>query len=152
MPQSLDCIYLHLVFSTLNREPWFTGVHLSEMHAYLSGVSRELGAPTLRVGGVADHVHLLARFPRTITVAKWVEGLKSNSSKWFKKSSETQDHAGFAWQQGYGVFSVSPSHVDSLVNYIKGQAEHHKKETFQDEYRRLLRKYGMTVDERYMWG
>jgi REP element-mobilizing transposase RayT len=152
MPQSLDCIYLHLVFSTMDREPWFLREMLPELHAYLSVTSGKIGAPTLRVGGVSDHVHLLARFPRTVTVAKWVEGVKSNSSKWFKAQSATRDHAGFAWQKGYGVFSVSPGHVDAVVAYIVNQEEHHRNVTFQDEYRQLLKKYGMDVDERYVWG
>lgn len=151
MPQSVDTIYLHLVFSTKNREPWLVGDHLSAMHRYLATVSRDLNAPAVQVGGVADHVHLLTRFPRTLTVAEWVNKLKSNSSRWFKEQSATRDHAGFAWQKGYGVFSISVTHVDAAKAYIEHQEAHHKKITFQDEYRDLMNKHGIEFDERYVW-
>lgn len=151
MPQSIDTLYIHLVFSTKNREPWLRGALLPDTHAYLATVSRDLGAPAVQVGGVADHVHLLARFPRTLTIAEWVNKLKSNSSRWFKEQSETRDHAGFAWQKGYGVFSVSVTHVDAVREYIKTQEAHHRKVTFQEEYRGILKKHGVQFDERYVW-
>ena len=152
MPQSLAQLYIHLVFSTENRVSWFSPEIRGELHAYLSEVSNTLGAPSLRVGGVDDHVHVLARFPRTVTIAEWVGKLKANSSRWYKKRSATHDHGGFAWQQGYGCFSASPNHVEGLIKYIENQEQHHQNETYQDEYRRLLRKYAITYDERYVWG
>ena len=151
MSQSLASVYLHLVFSTKNREPWLKGQLAPSTHAYLASVSKDLDAPALQVGGVADHVHILAHFPRSLTISEWVNKLKSNSSRWVKDQSATKDHAGFAWQKGYGVFSVSVTHEAAVRKYIEGQAEHHKKVTFQDEYRRLLNKHGVEFDEKYVW-
>ena len=151
MPQSIDNVYLHLVFSTKNREPWLQGNLLPSMHAYLATVSQNLNAPAIQVGGIADHVHILARFPRTLAIADWVGKLKSNSSRWLKEQSVTRDHAGFAWQNGYGVFSISITHLDAAQAYIESQEAHHRKMTFQDEYRGLLKKHGIEIDERYVW-
>ena len=150
MPQSLAQIYLHIVFSTKDRRPLLQDSSLrDEMHNYLGGVCNNLGCPVLRVGGVADHVHLLCRFGRTITIADLIMELKCESSKWAKtKSPSLQD---FHWQKGYGVFSISPAHVESLRVYIATQEEHHRVATFQDEFRRLLTKFGLEWDERYVW-
>jgi putative transposase len=151
MSQSLCQLYVHLVFSTKNRYPFIPMDRVDILHAYLQTVSKNLEAPTLRVGGVADHVHLLARFPRTLTIAKWVEILKSHSSKWIKSEFASPKMSKFSWQSGYGAFSVSPSHVQKVVAYIQHQEAHHKTETFQEEYRRLLKKYEVIYDERYVW-
>lgn len=150
MPQSLAQIYLHVVFSTKQRRPFLQNATLrEEVHKYLGGVCRNLEAPSLIVGGGSDHVHLLCRFARTITVADFVRELKRDSSKWLKtKDRELTD---FHWQDGYGAFSISPSHVEALRGYIANQEAHHKKESFQDEFRRLLKKYSIEYDERYVW-
>jgi len=150
MPQSLAQIYLHIVFSTKDRHPFLRDPKIREAaHAYLGGICNNLDCPVLRVGGSEDHVHILCRFGRTITVADLVKELKRESSKWLKaKSPELSD---FFWQNGYGAFSVSPTHVEMLRKYIANQEEHHRNESFQDEYRRLLRKYGLEWDERYVW-
>ena len=102
-----------------------------------------------RVGGVADHVHLAIRLSRTLTTAKLVEELKTTSSKWIKTQSPTL--TAFAWQRGYGAFSVEPAGVDALLHYIDMQEEHHQAQAFQDEYRSLLAKYQIEYDERYVW-
>jgi REP element-mobilizing transposase RayT len=150
MPQSLAQIYLHIVFSTKERRPFLQGTSIrDEMHNYLGGICNNVGCPILRVGGVADHVHLLCRFGRTITVADLVQELKRESSKWAKtKSDSLRD---FHWQNGYGAFSISPGHVEPVRSYIANQEEHHRIVTFQDEFRRLLAKYGLECDERYVW-
>ena len=119
------------------------------MHAWLGGATRELGCPSMLVGGVEDHVHLLARHGRTISQADWVKELKRTSSIWIKERAPAE--ADFAWQSGYGVFSVSASKLDAVRDYISGQAEHHRKRSFQDEFRALLKKHGETWDERYVW-
>ena len=150
MPQSLDKIYLHLVFSTKNREAWLSPELRTDLHAYLGGVCNGRNIPPVRIGGVADHVHLLARFPRTVTVAAWVEEVKTTSSKWIKPRLGNNRNQ-FAWQRGYGVFSISPSHVDPLIHYIDNQEAHHRKETFQDEMRRFFKKYEVEFDEKYVW-
>jgi putative transposase len=147
MGQSLAQIYLHLVFSTKLRKPFLSSDNLqSELHAYLAGACRNLDSPSLQVGGVEDHVHILCQLSKTLSVADLVRELKRESSKWLKPRI-----ANFQWQQGYGAFSVSPSHVDALKDYIRNQQEHHRIETFQDELRRLFRKYGVEFDERYVW-
>jgi REP element-mobilizing transposase RayT len=150
MPQSLAQIYLHIVFSTKNRDPFLQNQTVRrDMHAYLAGICRNQGAPAVIIGGVADHVHLLCRFSRTLTVSDFLQQLKGDSSHWAK----TRDPAlaAFAWQNGYGAFSVSPGHLPALRQYIGNQEEHHKKVSFQDELRRILRKYGVEYDDRYLW-
>lgn len=118
------------------------------LHAYPATVGRNADCECYRVGGVADHVHL-AILNRTKTVAKLVEELKSYSSKWLKTQSDGLTE--FAWQRGYGAFSVGPAGLDALLQYIDGQAAHHQKYSFQDELRAFLKKYGMDGDEKYLW-
>lgn len=103
----------------------------------------------LRVGGIEDHIHILCRLGRSIPVSDLVRELKRESSKWLKAKSPGL--AEFHWQNGYGAFSVSPAHVNALIEYISNQENHHRRETFQEEYRRLLTKYGLEWDERYVW-
>jgi REP element-mobilizing transposase RayT len=150
MPQSLAQVYLHIVFSTKNREAFLEDdVLRKEMHKYLAGGCINLECPSLEIGGVEDHVHILCRLSRKISIADLVAELKRESSKWIKLRDPRQ--AKFHWQDGYGAFSISPSHVDIVKQYIVDQAEHHRREPFQDEFRRLLRKYKVEYDERYVW-
>ncbi len=150
MPQSLAKVYLHLVFSTKNRVPFLSDEKLrAETHAYLSGTCRNLDSPSLIIGGTADHVHVLCYLSRTRTISDLVRDLKRESSKWIKTKDPSL--ADFHWQEGYGVFSVSPSHLRRLRHYIANQEEHHRTESFQDEFRRLLKKYDVEYDERYVW-
>ncbi len=150
MPQSVAKVYLHVVFSTKNRAPFLTDRTLrQETHAYLAGACRKLGVPSLIVGGVEDHVHILGYMSRTITMADLVAEIKRESSKWIK--SKDGSLLDFHWQAGYGIFSLSPSHVEDLRRYIANQEEHHRQESFQDEFRRLLKKYDVEYDERYVW-
>ncbi|MCI5165689.1 MAG: IS200/IS605 family transposase [Candidatus Electrothrix sp. GM3_4] len=150
MPQSLAKIYLHLIFSTKDRMPFLVDKKVrEETHAYLFGACREFGVPPVIVGGVADHVHLACSMSRTLTVADLVRDIKRTSSNWLKHQSE--DTVNFHWQSGYGVFSVSPSHVDALKEYILRQEKHHRDFSFQDEFRHIAQKYGVEYDERYMW-
>jgi len=150
MPQSLVQIYVHLVFSTKSRQLFLTdAVTRDRLHAYLAGICKGAEAPALIVGGATDHVHILCRLAKTLSVADLVRDLKRDSSSWVK--TEFPQLGDFYWQLGYGAFSVSPSHVDALMTYIANQMEHHRTETFQDEFRRLCRKYGVKLDERYVW-
>ncbi|MFZ2237427.1 MAG: IS200/IS605 family transposase, partial [Dokdonella sp.] len=119
------------------------------LHAYLATVARNADCECLRVGGTADHVHLAIRLARTMTTAKLVEALKTSSSKWLK--AQSPHLATFAWQRGYGAFSVGPSDLGALRHYIDNQEEHHRKRTFQDEFRILLAGCGIEFDERYVW-
>lgn len=149
MPQSLSVVIVHIVFSTKDRFPFINPEIRSSLHAYLATVSRNAGCECYRVGGVADHVHLAVRLSRTITIADLVEALKTSTSKWMKTQSPDLDT--FAWQRGYGAFSVAPGDLDAVVTYIANQEEHHRTKTFQDEYRAFLVKYGVDFDERYVW-
>jgi putative transposase len=150
MPQSLSVVYIHLVFSTKARRPFLRDQKIREaLHAYLGEISKRLDCPPIRVGGVEDHVHLLARFGRTITQAEWVKELKRMSNKWLQEQG--REHAGFAWQGGYADFGVSQSNLEQVIEYIAKQEEHHRKMTFQDELRSLLRKHNQEWDERYVW-
>jgi len=150
MPQSLSVVYLHLVFSTKDRRPLLRDENIrTQCHAYLGEVSKRLDCPSLLVGGVEDHVHMVARFGRTITQAEWVKELKRVSNQWLKEQGS--DFADFEWQGGYADFSVSQSNLEQVKAYIARQKEHHRKMTFQEELRALLRKHQIEWDERYVW-
>ena len=150
MPQSLAQIYVHIVFSTKHRQPFLTDGQLrGQCHAYLAGTCKKRGSPSIIVGGADDHVHILCMLSREESVSVLVRELKRESSKEMKtKSAQLRS---FYWQSGYGAFSVGPAHVEALKKYIANQELHHRKESFQDEYRRLLRKYGIECDDRYVW-
>jgi putative transposase len=150
MSQSLTMIYLHLIFSTKLRKPLLSDKDLrTRTHAYLVGTCRNLDSPSLIVGGVEDHVHILCRFSKTLKLADLIRELKRESSKWLKTQAE--ELKDFYWQDGYGAFSISPGHVKSLKEYIAAQEEHHRKESFQEEFRRICAINGVEIDERYVW-
>jgi len=149
VPQSLSKVIIHVVFSTKNREPWIDAAVQSRVHAYLATICRDLGSEALSVGGVADHVHIVTMLPRTLSQAQLIEGLKKPSSKWIKTLGTR--YRRFSWQRGYGVFSVSPSQLGGVLEYLQRQEEHHRARTFQEEYRELLRKHHIEFDERYVW-
>ena len=148
MPQSLANILIHSIFSTKNREPLLCEKELRQRtHAYLAQVLKSLQCPALIVGGVADHVHVLFQLAKTQSIANVIEHVKTSSSKWLK----TQGVPSFSWQRGYGGFSVSQSHVASVVAYIEDQEEHHRTITFEEEFRLFLKRYRVGFDERYVW-
>jgi len=149
MPQSNSYLLIHVIFSTKDRAPVLNAPVRSALHAYLATVTRDFGCECYRAGGMEDHVHLAIRLSRTVTVARLIEKLKSSASKWLK--DQFPELANFAWQRGYAVFSVGPSHLEALRHYIDTQEQHHRKCSFQEEYRVLLGKYGVLYDERYAW-
>ncbi len=149
MPQSLSFVVIHVVFSTKERQPFLDTAIRPELHGYLATVARNAGCEAYRVGGVTDHVHLAIRLSRTLTIADLIEQLKTSSSKWLKTQSTALEY--FSWQRGYGCFSVGPTDLDALVAYIDNQEEHHRKRTFQEEFRMFLQKYGVEFDEAYVW-
>ena len=149
MPQSLSRVLVHLVFSTKNRVPLLIPAIRAELHPYLAVVLKNDNCPSLQVGGVEDHVHLLFALSRTRSMAQVVENVKTSSSKWLKTKSPFL--ADFHWQNGYGIFSVGRSEVDGLIHYIRHQEEHHRTATFQEEYRRFLVEHQIEFDERYVW-
>jgi REP element-mobilizing transposase RayT len=121
----------------------------TRLHSYIGGIVEGRDGTLLAAGSVADHIHLFLVHPRTLSPADLVQDVKTSSSKWIKDNDPA--NRDFAWQTGYGMFSASPSHTAAITKYIANQPEHHLKETFQDEYRRLLHKYGIEYDEQYLW-
>jgi len=149
MGQSLVQNYIHIIFSTKHRRPLIKPDIENELYAYLGGICNQLDSTPIKIGGYTDHVHILCRLSKNITLAKLLEEVKSHSSKWIKtKSDELRQ---FYWQNGYGTFSVNPVEVNIVINYIANQKEHHKKKSFQEEYRAFLKKYNVDYDERYVW-
>jgi putative transposase len=149
MGQSLVKNYVHLVFSTKHRHELIHPPVEAELHAYLGGICKNLECHPLKVGGHTDHIHILCMLSKKIPLMKLLEEVKSHSSKWMKTKDESLKN--FYWQDGYGAFSVNPSEVDAVINYIANQKEHHRAKTFQDEYRSFLKKYNVEYDERYVW-
>ncbi len=150
MPQSLVQVYLHIVFSTKLRRPYVKDKVLQEqLYGYMSGICKNLSCYALKIGGDENHVHLLTRHSKTLAISDFMRELKRSSSTWLKTQNPAL--ASFHWQDGYGAFSISPSHVADVKEYIANQETHHRKESFQDEFRRLCEKYGVEIDERYVW-
>jgi REP element-mobilizing transposase RayT len=149
MPHSLHLLTTHIIFSTKDRRPWLTPDVRPRVWAYLSRILQNLKCYSVTVGGVADHVHVLCNLTKLHAPAKVLESLKKDSSKFVKTLGAAA--ADFRWQAGYGLFSVSASHRDLVQTYILNQEEHHKTETFQEEYLRILKKHRVSYDERYLW-
>jgi REP element-mobilizing transposase RayT len=137
------------VFSTKNRTPCLDAAIRPEVYSYLAGILQNWERPAIIIGGVADHVHVLFGLSKNVALCKAVEEVKRGSSKWIKTKGIA--FSDFYWQNGYGAFSVSPSNVEAVRRYIANQDEHHKKVTFQDEFREFCRKHGVEWDERYVW-
>lgn len=149
MPQSLVKNYVHITFSTKHRNPFINNSIKDELFNYLGGTCRELESPPVIVGGFNDHVHLLINLSRKIALMNFIEKVKSHSSKWIKTKDAC--FSDFYWQQGYGGFSINPKQIEVVKHYIMNQEEHHKKTTFQDEYRTFLKEYDIDYDERFVW-
>ena len=149
MAQSLAKVYVHLVFSTKNREPILAEEWRDELFSVLGGGTNNLGCQSLIVGGVADHVHLLFNLGRTISVADAVSKIKSTSSLWVNQTRGLPNP--FHWQGGYAALSVSQSNVEVVRDYIRRQPEHHTKQSFQDEFHEWLTRYEIEWDEKYVW-
>jgi REP element-mobilizing transposase RayT len=155
VPQSLARIALHLTFSTKDRRRVFrTDEMRNHTAAYITGILQHMDCPLVRIAVAADHAHVLHLLSRTRPVADVVAAVKRDSSTWIKDQTWARGNADFAqfhWQNGYAAFSVSHSRIDAVAAYIDGQVEHHKRVTFQDEYRDLLRRHEITFDEKYVW-
>lgn len=149
MPQSLTKIYVHLVFSTRNRASFLDDDIRGRVHGYLATIVRNVGSPYVVVGGVSDHVHILFDMGKLHTPVEFVEQVKRESSKFVKTLGPKYSH--FYWQRGYGMFSVSPTHLKDAEHYVRNQEEHHKTKTFQEELLGFLRRYEIEYDEKYLW-
>jgi REP element-mobilizing transposase RayT len=139
---------IHLVFSTRDRKDLISDEAQPKLWAYIAGIGKNISAHVLAVGGTANHTHILLALPPTLTLASTVQKIKGSSSKWMNDSREKS----FRWQEGYGAFSISVSNVDAVIRYIDGQSEHHRKHTFEDEFRSLLLRHGIKFDERFVFG
>ena len=149
MGQSLVKNYIHIVFSTKHRVPLIHQPVQDELYSYIGRIYKEMECQPIKIGGYTDHIHILCMLSKKIALMKLLEEVKSHSSKWMKTKGEILKK--FYWQNGYGAFSVNPSQVNIVIAYIENQKEHHKRRSFQDEYRAILRKYKVEYDERYIW-
>ena len=149
MPQSLTRLYAHLDFSTKNREPFLDDSVRASVHAFVAATIRDLCSPWVVVGGVADHIHILFDMGKMVAPARIVEHVKRESSKFIKTLGGR--YTKFYWQRGYGMFSVGPKDRDQAEHYVRNQEKHHRRTSFQDEYRAMLTRYGIEFDEQYVW-
>lgn len=150
MANSYLQVYVHYVFSTKNREPLINPGMENELWKYMAGVARSNNLNPVIINGTEDHTHLLISLPSTITIAKAIQQIKGASSFWM--NSNPDEISRFEWQVGYGAFSVAQSNLKNTIAYIKNQKEHHKSQSFEDEYLELLNKNGVLYDKRYLWG
>ena len=146
MPQSLAKVYLHLVFSTKERMKWITPNIEMRLHNYMCSIGSNIGCPVHQIGGTEDHVHILLEQSRSVTIAKLLETIKANSSRWIKTECKH-----FSWQAGYGAFSVDQRTYEGVKKYIVDQKVHHKTRTFKEEYVLLLKRANIPIDENYLW-
>ena len=148
MGSSLVKINIHIVFHINRHSMEIREEDLPEVFAYIGGIINNMGGIPIAIGGIGNHIHILTNLPKTITVAEFLKNIKAYSSKWIKTLDERY-YEGFAWQRGYGAFSVDYRHLDQTANYIRNQAEHHHRTDWKDEYRSLLDEAGIEYDERW---
>jgi REP element-mobilizing transposase RayT len=143
---SFNSVLVHCVWSTKNREPILATDLRDRLWPYLGGIARENKMKALAIGGAADHVHMLISLPPTLSIAKTVQLLKGNSSKWIHETFPKM--RAFQWQEGYGAFSIGVSGVDATISYIRNQTKHHRTRTFREEFIAMLRRHGLDYDKR----
>ena len=148
MPQSFVQIYVHIVFHTKDNVMLIREDLKNELYSYLGGILKNYKSIPLQIGGTSDHIHILCTLPKTMALADLTEEVKKSSSKWVK--TKGIQYSDFYWQDGYGGFSVSNSVVDSVKKYILNQKKHHEKVSFMDEYKNLLKAYGIPYEDRYL--
>lgn len=149
MANTLTKLDIHLTFLIKHNGPTIRHNDISRLHEYIGGIVRSMGGSAIAIGGVNDHVHILLTLPKTISMSEMVKTIKARSSTWIKTIDPVYSH--FAWQEGYGAFSVSPSLIEPTAKYIRNQEEHHRVHTFKEEYLKILQGYGITYDERYVF-
>jgi len=147
MSHSYSQILVHGTFSTEERRNLIQDDMQPRLWAYISATAKKDGVRMISVGGIANHAHVLFALPPTLTLATVMRNLKSNSSRWMREKG-----CKFAWQTGYGAFSIGYSQLDAVVNYIRRQPEHHKRRSFEQEFLALLKKYGVDYDPKYVLG
>ena len=150
MSESLVKVYLHIIFSTKYRQHLIDECIESDLHAYMGGICNKLECIPIKIGGYTDHIHILCTLSKKIAIVKLLEEVKKQSSVWIKTKSDK--YRNFYWQDGYGVFSLHESDVESVIQYISNQKSHHQKKTFQEEFSEILKHYNIDFDEKYVWG
>jgi REP element-mobilizing transposase RayT len=148
MSHTYTRLLYHIVFSTKQRQSWIQDELKMDLHSYLGGILRNIEGTAIAVGGVADHVHILASIPAKISLSDALRTIKSNSSKWIHEEWSLKD---FQWQEGYGAFTVSESNRESVIRYIQNQEDHHRRMSFQEEFLALLEKHGVEFDPATIW-
>ncbi len=149
MANTYTNLHYHIVFSTKNRERWITPDIEQRIWAYLGGIAKENRMTPIQIGGIEDHIHILLGAPATLAPSKIAQLIKGGSSAWIHETFPKM--RGFAWQDGYGAFTVSKSNVPDIRTYVQNQREHHRTKTFQEEYIALLQRHEIEYDERYLW-
>lgn len=149
MSQSLSQLYVHIIFHTKYNQPLIRPEVEKELYAYNGGIIKENNSVPIKINGTEDHIHILATMSKNIALAKFVEEIKRNSSRWIKTKGEEYQH--FAWQGGYAAYSISQSVIKRVKKYIENQKEHHKKVSFQEEYVQFLAEYKIDFDKNYLW-
>jgi len=149
MSSTLTNLVYHIVFSTKGREPMIIADIRDELYRYIGGIIRGEGGTLLQIGGMPDHLHLVVKLKPTHELAKIMQKIKGNSSKWVNIQNRFKGR--FAWQVGYGAFSVSESQIPVVVGYVKNQANHHQKLSFRDEFTLILERHQVEYDEQYLW-
>jgi REP element-mobilizing transposase RayT len=150
MANTYTNLLYHIIFSTKNRRPIIQPSFRDELEQYITGIIQAEGCALVEIGGMPDHLHIVARFRPDRSVSEMVRLIKANSSKWVNETRGLAER--FEWQTGYGAFTVSQSQLDKLRAYVRGQEEHHHVRSFQEEYLEFLERHGITYDERYVWG
>jgi putative transposase len=149
MAHTFTSLLTHVVFSTTERRPLLSDAIRPDAHAYMGGILKQLRAAPIAVGGTSNHVHMLMRLPADLALADCLRVVKANSSRWIKERWPERNL--FAWQGGYGAFTVGESNRRAVIQYIQDQEQHHQCISFQDEFLALLKKHGVDFDERYVW-
>ncbi len=149
MSQSLSDIILHIVFSTKERQPWIQRDVEEELYRFINGVCRNLDCSVIKINGVEDHIHILLQLGRTTSTSKLISEVKSSSSRWIK--TKGNQYSKFAWQGGYGAFSVSRPTIEGAIKYLSSQKEHHKTVTYKEELLVMLQRAQISYDEKYLW-
>ena len=151
MSQSLAKVIVHITYSTKHRKPWLNDPDLrSQLYAYNATIlKKEVDSTAILINGVEDHLHILCLLSRKFAIMDVIKASKTETSKWIKKQGMA--YGDFQWQAGYGIFSVSQSNVEQVKRYIANQQDHHKRMSFQDEFRELCKRHGIEIDERYVW-
>ena len=141
---------MHCVFATKERQPFLSHEIRDRLHPYLGGIARDNSMKALAIGGTEDHVHILLSIPATLSVSKAMQLMKGNSSKWLRDTFPEIKSKEFAWQQGFGAFSISVSSIDDTVRYIRNQEQHHQKKSFRNEFENFLRKHKIEFDPKHI--